>query len=77
MTAAIRIATQSLEIEGVGDVVITDAVQDPQVGDYVRDIRIYNASTASTDAVAQLLVQLRLRATTRDALDIAAPIQRF
>ena len=77
MVATINIIGQFLEISDVGDVIVTDTQQSPD-GDYVRDIRIFSRPLgAGTESGAALLVQLRVRAMTREMLDITAPPQNF
>jgi hypothetical protein len=67
---AITIANQNLEVSAVASVVVTTTVQDPNVGDYVRDIRIM-------DADGNIAVQLRIRSSTSDALKMTAPVQLY
>jgi hypothetical protein len=68
-------AAPQYELTDVGDVIVTDIVQDTVAGDYVRDLRVYGPLPEGGDA--PLLIQLRLRATTRDKLEVTAPPQAF
>jgi len=80
MTATITLTQQLLEITEVDDVVVTDIVQDPTAGDYVRDIRIFGKTPnldVTSNATRPMLVQLRIRSATRDALELSAPVQSF
>jgi hypothetical protein len=73
---AISITQQNIEIAGVGDVVVTTIEQDPDAGDYVRDIRVFG-QPASEGGSAPLLIQLRIRSVSRDALQIISPQSEF
>ena len=75
MAATVNISAQFLEVTDVGDVIVTDTQQSPD-GDYVRDLRVYSRPTGSDEAKA-LLVQIRIRAMTREMLEITAPPQNF
>lgn len=70
MTTTIEVQSQSLEVADIGDLVITNIVQDEVVGDYVRDIRVLNQSGG-------LAVQLRLRSTTKDPLLVSGPANEW
>jgi hypothetical protein len=76
MMAEIRTTQLNLEIADVGDVVVTTTEQDPELGDYVRDIRIFGVP-ATSGGSAPLLVQLRIRSASRANLDLSAPAQEF
>lgn len=59
---------QTIEVDGVSDVVVTD-VADDGAGGYVREIRIFGAEGTSSPAV----VTLHLKAGTADPLRITVP----
>jgi hypothetical protein len=74
--ADIRISSQSVEVTDVADVVVTTIEQDPDAGDYVRDIRIFGAAV-SEGGSQPLLLQVRIRASARDPLQIISPQSEF
>jgi len=74
MTATVELQQQLLQITEVGSVIVTDIVQDEDAGDYVRDLRIFGVPIGDT---APLLVQLRIRSTSRQKLELSAPVQSF
>jgi hypothetical protein len=76
MAAEIKMTQQTLEISGVTDVVVTAIEQDADAGDYVRDIRIIG-EPVSEGAAGPLLLQIRIRALTREELELTAPTQQF
>ena len=69
--SALQMLTTAMECNPVGSVVVTPIVQDQLVGDYVRDIRIFSAQSASAEPV--LLLSVRLHALTVKALEIMTP----
>lgn len=78
MTVTTSIQQLNLEVTGVGDVIVTDIQQDPDVGDYVRDIRIFEVTGSGVSTLlSTLIVQIRIRAPTRAALDLTAPPQQY
>jgi hypothetical protein len=79
---------QGIEITDVGDVIVTPTVQDPDAGDYVRDVRIFGRLIATGEVgspeeqalgttTGPLLLQVRIRALTRESLDFTAPAQNY
>ena len=85
----INVTFQGIEVTDVGDVVVTPTVQDPDVGDYVRDIRIFGRvvdtgevgspeeQSTTGGTMGPLILQLRIRALTREVIDLSAPAQSF
>jgi hypothetical protein len=69
--APMQMLASSLEINPIGSVVITPIVQDQQVGDYVRELRIFSAQSAGAEQLPILTV--RMHALTIKALEIATP----
>ena len=65
----------NLELTDVVDVVLTEIVQDPLVGDWVRDVRIMGTPAVGTESV--MIAQLRLRSPNRAPLVVTAPAQEF
>jgi hypothetical protein len=64
---------QKIELAGVGDIVVTPVEQDPDVGDFVREIRFYETTAG---AGLEIFV-LRLRSANRDTLQITSPAIDF
>jgi hypothetical protein len=62
--------SHTLEVTGVDMLVTTQIEQDPNNGDYVRDVRVL-------DGDGNIVVQVRCRSLTRDKLNLTAPIQLF
>jgi hypothetical protein len=67
----LQMLTSALEINPVGQVIITPIEQDQTVGDYVRELRVFSAQSASAEPV--LVLALRLHALTVKALEIMTP----
>jgi hypothetical protein len=67
----LQMLTSALEINPVGQVIITPIEQDQTVGDYVRELRVFSAQSASAEPV--LVLSLRLHALTVKALEIMTP----
>ena len=70
-SAALRVTATRMECNPVGQVVVTPIAQDPNLGDYVRDIRIF--SLPASGAEPELLLSVRLHALTAKQLEIATP----
>lgn len=75
MTAEIHTIQQTLEITEVGDVQVSAIVEDEDYGGYVRTITIYNEQGGA--AAATMLVQIKIRSTTRTNIDIVVPTSTF
>ena len=73
---AVAIQQMNIEVTEVSDVVVTTVEQDPGVGDYVRDVRIFGEG-ATEGGTKPLLIQLRIRAVSRDPLQITSPQTEF
>jgi hypothetical protein len=69
--AVLRTLGMRLDCNPVGSVVVTPIVQDMNIGDYVREIRIF--SLPVTGAEPELLLSVRLHALTAKQLEIATP----
>ena len=67
---SITTLSQTIEVTGVEDVVVTDAEIDPETGDHVREIRILGA-----DQVPVFI--LRIAADDREKINVTAPEQQF
>jgi hypothetical protein len=67
---AITVQIHFLEIDTVGDVVVTNTMQSEDTGDYTRDIRVM-------DEDGRVVCQLRLRSILRENINITAPEQTF
>lgn len=59
----------------VGQVVVTEIIQDQNIGDYVREIRVF--SLPATGAEPELLLSVRLHALTVKQLEIQTPPSSF
>jgi len=66
-----QMLTSALEINPVGQVTVTPIVQDQLIGDYIRELRIFSAQSASAEPV--LVLSVRLHALTVKALEIMTP----
>jgi hypothetical protein len=75
MAATIKTTQHNFEITEVGDVVVTPPVQDAAAGDWVRDIRIFAVPAAAGTEVP--LMQIRIRAATKEVLQIVSPQSEF
>lgn len=67
----LQMLTTAMEVNPVGQVVVTPIVQDQTIGDYVRELRIFSAQSASAEPTLVLLV--RMHALTVKALEIMTP----
>jgi hypothetical protein len=67
----LHLLTSALEVNPVGSVTITPIEQDQTIGDYVRELRIFSAQSASAEPV--LILSVRLHALTVKALEIMTP----
>lgn len=76
MAVTITLSQLNLELSEVGSVVITDTALDDELGDYVRDIRIMGIAEEE-GSNAPMLVQVRVRSATAEAIVIHAPEQEF
>ena len=70
---AISIGQIIFEVTAVTDVIVTDPAQDPDVGDWVRDIRVF--SGADTEKI--MVLQVTIRSTGKQELELTAPTQQF
>ena len=70
-TTPLAMTAMRLECNPVGQIVVTPIVQDPNIGDYVRDLRIFSLPAGSADP--ELLLQVRLHALTIKQLEIMTP----
>lgn len=60
-----------MDCNPVGQVTVTPIIQDQQVGDYVREIRIFSLPTGGAEA--ELLLSVRMHALTVKQLEIYTP----
>ena len=67
----LQVLATAMECNPVGQVVITPIVQDQVIGDYVRDIRVFSAQSATAEPI--LVLSVRLHALTIKALEVATP----
>lgn len=84
---AIEWTQQSLTLSDVKSVVVTAVAQDPESGEYVRELRIFGGDNqpippiqdidAPPAAQGHLLVTLRLRTRDRQRIQISVPSLEF
>lgn len=65
----------TMDCNPVGQVIVTDIVQDQNSGDYVRELRIFSPQSNTSDP--KLLLEVRLHALTVKALEIHTPPSTF
>jgi hypothetical protein len=70
-SAAMRMMAMRLECNPVGQVVVTPIVQDLNIGDYVRELRIF--SLPAGGAEPELLLSVKMHALTVKQLEIMTP----
>jgi hypothetical protein len=73
--STVTIEAINLMFTDIAEVVVTTVQQDPDVGDYVRDIRIFGSAFIGDEKV--MIAQIKLRAVDADKIDLIAPQQRF
>jgi hypothetical protein len=66
----------NVEVNDVGQVVVTDPEQDPDTGDWAREIRIFGEEEAGTSTRKHLLT-IRLHGESRVWIELGAPAQQF
>lgn len=59
----------------VGQIIVTPIVQDQNIGDYVRELRIF--SIPIQGAEPELILSIRLHALTINQLEISTPPSQF
>ena len=67
----LRMTSASLECNPVGQIVVTPIIQDQNIGDYVRELRIF--SLPAGGAEPELLLSVRLHGLTMKQLEIMTP----
>lgn len=73
--SALRTMAVRMECNPVGQVVVTPIIQDPNLGDYIREIRIFSAAVSGAEP--ELLLSVRLHALTTKQLEIQTPPSKF
>jgi len=70
---------QALDISDVKNIVVTEAVQDTDTGEYVREIRIFQAreGTAEESEAMSSVLTVRLRSAVKKQIKIAVPELEF
>jgi hypothetical protein len=71
----LRMLAMRMDCNPVGQVVVTAIVQDQNIGDYIRELRIF--SQPVTGAEPELLLAVRLHALTMKQLEIMTPPSQF
>lgn len=72
---ALRVLGMRADCNPVGQVVVTPIVQDLNIGDYIRELRVF--SLPAGGAEPELLLSVRLHALTVKALEIQTPPSTF
>jgi len=67
----LQMLATAMECNPVGQIVVTPIIQDQTIGDYVRDIRIFSAQSATAEPM--LVLSVRLHALTVKQLEIMTP----
>lgn len=67
----LQMLATAMECNPVGSVMVTPIVQDQQIGDYVREIRIFSAPAGNAEPV--MVLSVRLHALTIKQLEIMTP----
>jgi hypothetical protein len=70
-TSPLSMMAVKLECNPVGQIVVTPIVQDQNVGDYVRELRIFSLPGAGGEP--ELLMAVKLHALTVKQLEIMTP----
>jgi hypothetical protein len=70
-TSTLQMMAVKLECNPVGQIVVTPIVQDQNIGDYVRELRIF--SLPAGGAEPELLLSVKLHALTVKQLEIMTP----
>lgn len=76
MAATIVTQAQTVQIDGVYNVMVTPSVQDPDAGDYVREIRIFGTPPA-VGVTPPLVMTLRIRDADLANIAITVPSSEF
>lgn len=85
--SAINVTSQSLTLTDVRAVVVTEVAQEPESGDYVRELRVFGGDPTPIPPITgidtpqpdqgRLLVTLRLRSADRRRIRISVPAMEF
>lgn len=67
----LQVLSTRMDCNLVGQIVVTPIVQDQNIGDYVREIRIFSPVTSGSEA--ELILSVRLHALTVKQLEIMTP----
>jgi len=73
--SSVQVMAMKMECNPVGSISVTPIIQDLNIGDYIRDIRIFSAPAGSAEP--ELLLSVRLHALTAKQLEIASPATAF
>lgn len=71
----LRMLATKMDCNPVGQVIVTPIVQDLQVGDYIREIRIMSLPSGGADA--EMILSIRLHALSVKQLEILTPPSTF
>lgn len=70
-----KVTTQTIEIDNVTQIVTPPTAQDPALGDWARDIKIFGQLVGGGESV--MILQIKVRGLSESALKLQAPIQEF
>ena len=73
--SSFTIMAMRMDCNPVGQIVVTPIVQDQNIGDYVRELRIFSLPAAGAEPV--LLLAVKLHALTVKQLEIQTPPSAF
>jgi hypothetical protein len=73
--SGLRTLATRMDCNPVSSVVVTPIVQDMNIGDYVRELRIFSQPVTGSDP--ELVLSVRLHALTAKQLEIMTPPSSF
>lgn len=71
----LSVLATKMDCNPVGQIVVTPIVQDQNIGDYVRELRIFSIPVFGGEP--ELILSVRLHALTVKQLEISAPPSQF
>jgi hypothetical protein len=74
-STALRTLGMRIDCNPVGQIVVTPIIQDTNIGDYVRELRVFSLPVGSADP--ELLLSVRLHALSIKQLEIITPPSSF
>lgn len=74
-STALRTLGMRIDCNPVGQIVVTPIIQDTNIGDYVRELRVFSLPVGGADP--ELLLSVRLHALSIKQLEIITPPSSF